>query len=206
VIQGVVTVDVNVTDEDHEYATPTENDSTKLTSASSGPARILYKPSGTGTKRCAVRLDETGSGGAATLTHDHENMPTLGYTITADNTWEGTGLVLTLPSAGTYFVYGKLSFYAQLSTLGTEPAILARVTGGPSASQGESQIVGVKPFSTGVRHFGFGTFGFFVDATGVTNLEVEVFRTNSGGTWTTSTIGRPGFTSDNATLGYFKVG
>lgn len=145
------------------------------------------------------------TGGETSISHDISFMDTLGYAITADNTWQEIGLSLTLPSAGTYFVFGRLAFYGQLSALGSEPAILARVSGVPSASQGESQVVGVKPFSTGVRHFGFATLAFYVEATGVTNMEVEAIRINAGGTWTTSAIGIPGSTSDGSSLSYIRL-
>lgn len=64
VVQGVVPVDVNITDSTHNFATPTAGDRTQLTSASSGPVKIIYKPSGTGKKRCVAQLLLQGSAAA----------------------------------------------------------------------------------------------------------------------------------------------
>lgn len=55
VLIGHTWCDVSVTDSSHEYAGPTSGDDTKLTSGASG-AKILWKPSGTGVKRCLVYM------------------------------------------------------------------------------------------------------------------------------------------------------
>jgi hypothetical protein len=107
VVQGVVPVDVNVTDAGHGYATPTASDNTKLTSAASGPARILYKPGGTGTLRCVVKLDESGAAGGALNTWQVKNnfgVPPISYAISANTTAQATGMSISIPSAGTYLI------------------------------------------------------------------------------------------------------
>lgn len=57
-ISGAVVCMVNVTDAGHAYANPTAGDETKMTSGATGQVRILYKPGGTGNKRCWVYLVE----------------------------------------------------------------------------------------------------------------------------------------------------
>lgn len=60
VVSGVAVCDIDVTDAAHEYAAPTPGDETQLTSAASGPARIVWKESGTGTKRAVVIVGQGG--------------------------------------------------------------------------------------------------------------------------------------------------
>jgi hypothetical protein len=55
-LAGVCPCQVDVTDEEHRYAAPTDGDASKLTSAESGPAHLLWADTGTGTKWCLVRL------------------------------------------------------------------------------------------------------------------------------------------------------
>ena len=62
VISGVAVCTIDVTDAGHEFAAPTPADETKMTSGDSGPARILWKDSGTGDKTAVVLLG-SGSGG-----------------------------------------------------------------------------------------------------------------------------------------------
>src|SRR5690606_9308369 len=52
----VHTVQVDIGDAEHDRADVTDGDNSKLTSTESGAAQILYKPSGTGTQWCIVRL------------------------------------------------------------------------------------------------------------------------------------------------------
>ena len=58
VVSGAVQVQVDVKDADHTFAEITDADLTKLTSATSGSARILWKAPGTGTKWAIVRLGD----------------------------------------------------------------------------------------------------------------------------------------------------
>lgn len=67
-VSGVCPVQVNVVDADHQFADVTNADATKLTSCSSGAARILYKDSGTGTKWAIVRLGGGGGSGLFPVT------------------------------------------------------------------------------------------------------------------------------------------
>lgn len=61
-IAGVCQVQVDVTDAAHQFAEVKNSDGTKLSSGSSGSARILYSPGGTGTKWCVVRLGDNAGG------------------------------------------------------------------------------------------------------------------------------------------------
>jgi hypothetical protein len=66
VVSGIAVCDVEVTDTTHEFATPTPGDATKMTSAASGPARIISIESGRGLKRAVVLICQGGgTGGAA---------------------------------------------------------------------------------------------------------------------------------------------
>lgn len=60
-VLGQTVVDIDVTDEAHTHAVPIAGDTTKLASATSGPAVILSKPEGTGVLRCEVLIG-AGSG------------------------------------------------------------------------------------------------------------------------------------------------
>lgn len=64
-VSGVCAVQINITDTSHKFADVKNGDRTKLASGSSGSARILYSPGGTGTKWCGVRIGN-GSGSGAT--------------------------------------------------------------------------------------------------------------------------------------------
>lgn len=63
-LAGVAVVDVLINDAGHQWAKPIAGDSLKLTSATSGPARILWKAGSSGVQRCVVNLLD-GQGGAA---------------------------------------------------------------------------------------------------------------------------------------------
>lgn len=60
-VSGVCVALVNVTDESHDYAVVASGELV-LQSAGTGPVRILYKPTGTGEKTCAVLFTATASG------------------------------------------------------------------------------------------------------------------------------------------------
>lgn len=58
IVSGVTTAIISVSDSAHEYCGPTST-TEYLASSDSGPARILWKESGTGVKRGLVLLSET---------------------------------------------------------------------------------------------------------------------------------------------------
>ena len=64
IVAGICQVKVNVTDTAHCFADVKNGDSTQLNSAESGPAVILYKESGTGTKWAVIRFGGSGGGGS----------------------------------------------------------------------------------------------------------------------------------------------
>jgi hypothetical protein len=61
-IAGVCQVQVDVADAAHKFAEVKNSDRTQLASSGSGSARILYAPSGTGTKWCVVRINDPSGG------------------------------------------------------------------------------------------------------------------------------------------------
>lgn len=74
---------VNVTDEDHAYAKPASGEHV-LQSASTGPVQIIYKPSGTGEKECAVLLgSNSGTTACDTVLFFAETVDATTRTVTA---------------------------------------------------------------------------------------------------------------------------
>lgn len=103
VVQGVAVCDIDVTDTGHEFAAPTPGDETQLTSAASGPARIVWKDSGTGTKRAVVLLGGGGGGDCCEFsTDDYSTTEPLSSFKTADGFLSGSnpGYVLNVTPAG----------------------------------------------------------------------------------------------------------
>lgn len=63
-LSGLSVVSIDMQDEDHEFAGPSDGDAAKLVSASTGPFHIMYVDSGTGTK-LGAGLFPVAQGGAA---------------------------------------------------------------------------------------------------------------------------------------------
>lgn len=91
-VSGACVALVNVTDAGHSYAVPV-NGELVLQSAGTGPVRILYKPTGTGEKTCAVLFMSAASGTiGGCLAQDHPGRGTafdihLGVWSAADVKW-----------------------------------------------------------------------------------------------------------------------
>ena len=102
---------VNVTDANHEYAAPTTA-TNKLTSGSTGPARIIHKPSGTGDKQCVVGLHGASAAGAVEIFADDYTQAFSGGVVTGTTTLAGPGTLGVWP-VGTYYVtiYAKAEGY-----------------------------------------------------------------------------------------------
>jgi hypothetical protein len=99
-VLGVAVCDINVTNSAHTHASPTTV-TTYLTSGTSGPARIIWKDSGTGTKRAVVLLcgQAAGSGGSVTVA-EADGTPSYASTSTLQFD-QADGFVVSQPVAGT---------------------------------------------------------------------------------------------------------
>lgn len=96
VIAGCTPAIVNVTDADHGYAVITDADPSTLTSAPTGPCRILWKPAGTGTgKICLVRIDQADPIGT------HETPAEVGDVTEGSETADADTWDVTSPPADT---------------------------------------------------------------------------------------------------------
>lgn len=112
VIMGQAVCDIDVTDVTHGYATPKTSDSAKLASAAAGPARIIWKATGTGTKRAVVLI---GDGAASPLLFDawQYTGPAASWNPTVNGSFVDTGYhAISLPSAGLYLLNYSVSSFA----------------------------------------------------------------------------------------------
>jgi len=207
-VLGVVPVDLNVTDSSHTHAAPAAGVTATLASATSGPAKIIWKESGTGTKRAAVLL--TGQGAAA-AGDASTTIIASATTITADDTFTDiTGLTITLPSAGTYHVWVNLVGAGSVSAVvGGVANLMATVTDSSNTDVGGSAgsarfLLGMIPItntSIGVT----ASWGRIVTATGSMTVKVRGAR-SAGPTWNQATIG--GFDGSRimrSCIGYIRL-
>ena len=103
IIAGIAVVDVLINDSSHQWAKPIAGDATKLTSATSGPARILWKAGSSGTQRAVVNLLD-GRGAAGSLSETHDGVGNMEFDCTADDTWvDVSDLTITI-DAGTWLI------------------------------------------------------------------------------------------------------
>ena len=72
-IDGVITTQIDVTDNDHTYATMKPDDITSLKSDESGPCCILWKESGTGIKWAVIKIGGGSGGGSVRWAFCSEN-------------------------------------------------------------------------------------------------------------------------------------
>jgi len=188
VVLGVAVADVSVSDSGHGYAAPAAS-SLVLASGTSGPARIIWKESGTGTLKAVVLIDRQGAGGAS-LASDAAS-PSL--TISADNTWQALSATISLPSAGTYLLFA--TGQARIDLSGGGPAnIRVRMYDTTNAATVPSGLVDTDtwyvanaPNTTGGEYRSFG-FTLRHVASGAATIRLEAYRTGFGATYTTSQV------------------
>jgi hypothetical protein len=142
VIGGCAIVDIDITDSSHEYATPKVSTTANLTSAASGPVRILERESGSsGVKRACVLVSQPQNNVAALAngTHDSECDKRM---IDAWSDDQATPSSIGPLAAGTYLFNSSISGVLYLSSSsddGSQAAIFGRYdrrnTGGPNEVQ-----------------------------------------------------------------------
>lgn len=118
-ILGATVCDVNVAVEAHTHAGPLAGDTAKLLSGTSGPARILHKESGTGTKKALVVL--LGSSGNGLTVLEVDGSPAVasvgelrfdqadGFVVSSP----GTGIVRIDINEASVFQFGVVSTSSQ---------------------------------------------------------------------------------------------
>lgn len=101
VVAGAVYVEINVGVEAHRFATPYPGQNGYMQSAYSGPARILWKESGTGIKRAYVLIGavSVGESWTWTATKTTDYAAAIGEAVTCDVST--AGFTVTLPDWAT---------------------------------------------------------------------------------------------------------
>ncbi len=112
IVMGVVPIDITVTDAAHNYAEPTPTVTATMASAAAGPARIIWKASGTGTKRAVVLLTQ-GKSGITTVQEEGTALaqrPTInfiGADVTAADDAANNRTNVTISTAAPYAPVGR---------------------------------------------------------------------------------------------------
>lgn len=103
IVSGITLCKVNITSDKHQYARPTNNDVTQLTSDWWGQAKIIAQETGTGTKWCLVQVGSF---------FDHSWLGKFGSSVAKGATgtltmWEGPGSSAAATSATITGVYNR---------------------------------------------------------------------------------------------------
>lgn len=124
VVMGVVPVDLNVTDSAHTAATPAAGVTATLASATNGPARIIWKASGTGTKRAVVLIGRDQNGGSITNVYGTTIISTP---TTLSGSYQNIAGP-TIPSNGVYVMGANINLDLKVSAIDATSGM--RVNGG----------------------------------------------------------------------------
>lgn len=121
--------------------------------------------------------------GKAPVNHTHtsvvgEAVMLQNYDITANKVWEDTGLSITLPEAGRYFVgfSARVGFYTTISTTTTLPSISIRlfdVTTGSAIANSEVRVLSASATGT---YEATGATQVLISVAGPTTIRLEAYR------------------------------
>lgn len=138
------------------------------------------------------------SGGAAhTETNDQQALGSP-YAISADDTWEATGLSVSLPEAGTYLLTGRVIGNGALAS-GTTGSIKAKLRNTTDAADIANSIgYCVSAETTTGNNFGCYPVSDIVTVAGAKDIEVYGWR-DSGPSWMSANI------MQDSILGYVKL-
>lgn len=102
---GVMVCDLNVIDTTHTYAKPAVGVTATLASAASGSAKIIWKDSGTGTKRAVVLIQDAACASATGAEYGDQSD-------VCEDDWQDSEINVTLPAAGTYLLVAQVTMQA----------------------------------------------------------------------------------------------
>jgi hypothetical protein len=131
ILLGVAICTVDVVDSGHGYAEPTASSAAKLTSATTGPIRIIWKDSGTGDKTAVVLLQSVGSSGDSLA-------------------WQEDSVVLSDPTFINVLTSGGLNLVPNGSGQDLT-TIAASATQQGTVTTGSQHFAGTKGFSDGIN-------------------------------------------------------
>lgn len=108
-IMGVAVCDISVVVESHGFAFPGVDGVDRLRSGFTGPAKILWKESGTGTKRARVLLCGQTSPASSGVAHGYSELGGGShFSLVPENNWLNV-IDVTLPGSGVYHLFGRAS-------------------------------------------------------------------------------------------------
>lgn len=201
-VLGVVPVDLNVTDSSHTHASPAASTTATLATGTSGPAVIVSKESGTGTKRAAVLL--TGqAGGTHSRLYSTTTFTTTSITGAIGVGWtDVTGASRTITEAGLYQTWASGAFLMNISA--GSPGIMYAVI----RDSGGTVLAGSAPASvtvtgSNVLHSFYLTWLLDLDG-GDVPYTFKLSGARNGATWTTSQINSSATTLTNE-VGYVRI-
>lgn len=206
VVGGVAVCDLNVTDSTHTHARPSTTSTAVLDSAAAGPAKIVWKESGTGTKRAVVLIDQAGgSGGAVT----NGELAVAAFSPAATLNWEDASGDLELPEAGTYLLWACLLCRLEVTAGGHGPTttfqVRLRDTTAAAVVEGTHTIVSNVPTSDTDYVLG-ATVQTVYTVDEASDIRLQAWK--SGVTWVNSTVEGAGSPTLGSPIGlrYLKVG
>lgn len=174
VVMGVVPVDIDVSDEDHGFSRPIASTTANLESASGGPARIIWKESGTGVKRAVVLMQ------FPTDLYYEVAQSSGSYTFPDSNFNDIPGCEITVPTTGRYLVSAYWKASGRANTIGVGP-IYGRIK--VNSTDGLAVVLLHPPVVTTFDLIGDGFYSNTLELTAGDVVKLQGARLTPAGTW-----------------------
>ncbi|HEY1191393.1 MAG TPA: hypothetical protein VGE74_27410 [Gemmata sp.] len=143
----------------------------------------------------------------AEATVHYKKVTGPGFTITADNTWQDTGVSIILPAAGTYLIDFSSLVYAQVSAQAFPTSVASSIATRFYDVTNSFVIADSFTWAVVAENTDRPVLGTFLmrcvyTVTGQATIRAEAWR-NIGSTWTISIIGNSG--AEVTTIGYQRL-